>query len=377
MRISNIITEATTTRGRTFNHLEDLVMFYGSSGAQQSIARLQDIARDPGQIRWKWDGKPQVYWGRDASGKLIVTGHNGWLKPDKSGQVYSAQDLARFIMNTGKASTEQEILQRQAFATEFASLWPLFEAATPKDFQGYVYGDLLYMRRPALQQGKYVFTPNQVTYSVDARSELGQRISRSTAALVGHAYFPEFGLPDNAQQPIKNFEMFNQNPGLIVLGPRYAQSRPQVDTSKLKQIAQYVRTNAAEIDKFLDDQVLSANRMANFKNVLYKFNNQQARSGSLSDLAGKFLDWLAGSGESGAMQEKIRNWVTQHQKGFLAMFTVLENIRDVKDQIINQIDQEGGDIQQSVAGEPGGEGYVLYNPQGNVKLVPRHRWAPH
>ena len=43
----------------------------------------------------------------------------------------------------------------------------------------------------------------------------------------------------------------------------------------------------------------------------------------------------------------------------------------VKDSIIQQLDTAQGDVQATVNGRPGGEGYVLNTPQGNIKLVKR------
>jgi len=34
--------------------------------------------------------------------------------------------------------------QRQAFAKNFSALYPLFDAATPKDFVGFLYADSLF-----------------------------------------------------------------------------------------------------------------------------------------------------------------------------------------------------------------------------------------
>jgi Family of unknown function (DUF6267) len=377
MFINQILTEAPKV-GRAFQHLEDLVLIDGSVGAQNAINKLADISRNPQQIRWKWDGKPQVYWGREPDGKFIMVGHNGWLKKTIDGKSQSPGELARFIMQTGKAETPEEIANRQRFATEFASLWSLFEAATPSDFRGYVYGDLLFMARPKLQNGAYSFTPNNVTYTVSSTSELGQRISKATAAVVGHAYFPQFGMGDDEQQPISDFSPFNKTAGLIVLGPRYAASQPQIDTTALNNLQKYVATNKNSIDNFLNDQNLTAMKMSGFKGILYNFNNQMARSGTTTGLANKFLEWLPSSRQSVPMQNKITEWVTKNQRGFLATFNVLENLRAIKDNIIAQLDAETGDIQQTTKGEAGGEGYVVYGKTGepNVKLVPRHRWTP-
>lgn len=374
MFITQIINEAPKV-GRAFQHVEDLVLIEGSSGANSAIGRLFDLARNPQTIRWKWDGKPQVYWGREPNGKFIMVGHNGWLKPGDSGKSQSPAELVKFIMSTGNVAPDKQD-ERMRFANEYASLWALFEAATPKDFRGYVYGDLLFMRRPELQDGAYTFTPNNVQYSVPQSTELGQRISKAIAAVVGHAYFPQFGMGDDQQQPIDDFSSFNTTQGLIVLGPRYAQQPIKIDTKKLQDLQKYVAVNKTTIDNFLNDERLAAMKMAGFKGVLYNFNNQMARVGRTTDLASEFMTWLSsGSKQSAPMQQKINDWIAQNQKGFVATFAVLENLRAVKNQIIDQLDSEGGDIQQTTKGQRGGEGYVQFG-QPNIKLVPRHRWTP-
>jgi Family of unknown function (DUF6267) len=376
MKILNILTEAPAVKvGRPFQHLEDLVFMEGSTGAMRSIARLEDVARGT-KLRYKWDGKPQVYWGREPDGTFVMSGHPGWLRSDQAGKAQTPGQLAGYIMNTGKVTDDAALAQRQQFANEFASLWPLFQAATPADFRGYVYGDLLYMRRPPLADNKYEFTPNKVTYRVPADSQLGQRIGKSTAMVVGHAYFPQFGMPDESQQPINDFSKFNTTPGLVVQGAKYVETLPQVDLKKLAEIRQYVQASAKAIDAFVNDEQLAAQRMTNFKSdVLYRFNNQMAARGVLTDLAANFDKWLTTSNVSQAMQQKIRQWISQHSQGFTATFTILENIRKVKDHIINQADNTS-DIEQHTGDQPGGEGYVMYHPAGNVKFVPRGRWTP-
>ena len=74
---------ATKKLGRAFNHLEDLVFFYGSSGTMEALEHLKEINTQEGAstIRMKWDGNPQIYWGRaEPNGPLILAGHNGWSK---------------------------------------------------------------------------------------------------------------------------------------------------------------------------------------------------------------------------------------------------------------------------------------------------------
>ena len=63
----------------------------------------------------------------------------------------------------------------------------------PKDFRGYYKGDLLYFSTPPLQDGKYVFKPKIVTYSVDAKSDMGKRIGESPTGVVIHRLMDEQG----------------------------------------------------------------------------------------------------------------------------------------------------------------------------------------
>jgi hypothetical protein len=61
--------------GRAFNHLEDLVFFYGSRGTMESLSHLKEImtAEGSNSLRMKWDGNPQIYWGRETKGGPAYT----------------------------------------------------------------------------------------------------------------------------------------------------------------------------------------------------------------------------------------------------------------------------------------------------------------
>ena len=76
------------------------------------------------------------------------------------------------------------------------------------------------------------------------------------------------------------------------------------------------------------------------------------------------------------MQDKIKAWCAANPLGFSATFAIMENIRSIKDQLVNHFDKEPSEIMAQTGSEPGGEGYVMYHPTGNVKFVPRHRWTP-
>ncbi len=363
--------------GRAFNHLEDLVFFHGSAGTIEALDHIKEIATTAGSksLRMKWDGNPQIYWGREqANGPLILTGHNGWLRGAKTD---NPKDLAQFIAHgSGNPKTPEEQKQRIAFAKQFASLYPLFDAATPKDFVGFVYADGLFLQRPQIdQEGNYTFCPNpksQTCYHVRPDSPLGQRIAAAQVMVVGHAFFPEFGMDDSDQQPIDDFEQFNSNPALIVQGPVYNSNPIGIDTSEVDRVEAYLKQNAAAIDGFLQ----STPGLGDLKNILYTYVNQSAKARNLDQLGTQdFFTWLKSSKVSLPKQSKIEQLAGQHANALDAIFGLVGRIMGLKDKIIDQAEQGQGEIWDTQ-----GEGRVRYadpNKQfGNVKLVPRKRWTP-
>lgn len=362
--------------GRAFNHLEDLVFFHGVEGVQEALEHLREVGTQAGaqSIRMKWDGSPQVYWGRETKGgPLILAGHNGWGRGVKTD---SPEKLADFLANrSGNPSTPQEKQQRDAFAQEFASWYPDFEAATPDDFVGFVYADGLFFERPALdEQGVYNFCPNpksKTCYHVRADSQLGERISRANIMVVGHGYFPEFGMPDHAQKPMDDFSMFNNNPSLIVLGPIYNTRPVKVDMRVLDDAENYAQKYQAEIDNFLE----GTKGLGDLKEIIYKYVNQTAKSKQLDNLSSNhFYNWLKNSKVSQPKQQRIADLDSEYNSATQHIFELVRKIQDAKDSVIDQVEGEQGDIWDTH-----GEGRVRYGIDkkfGNVKFVPRRRWTP-
>lgn len=363
--------------GRTFNHLEDLVFFYGTQGVQEALEHLRDFATQEGaeSIRMKWDGAPQVYWGREyKGGPLILAGHNGWARGAKTD---SPEALADFIINqSGNPKTPEEKSNREKFGQQFASWYPAFDRATPKDFVGFVYADGLFFNRPQLDDnGVYNFCPNpksKTCYHVRAESELGRKISQADIMVVGHAQFDEFGQPDAAQKPISDFSMFNQNPNLIVLGPVYNTKPVKVDTAKLDRAEQYAQQHGSRIDAFLEGVA----GLSDLKEIIYRYVNQSAKAKQLDQLSSKhFYEWLKQSPVSANKQKKIAELDSANGNVTSEIFELVKEIQEAKDSIINQLEGERGEIWDTH-----GEGHVRYADKskqlGHVKLVPRKRWTP-
>lgn len=362
--------------GRAFNHLEDLVFFHGTQGALEAIEHLRDLATDEGSgsIRMKWDGNPQIYWGRErAGGPLILGGHNQWSRGVLGDSPEAIQD---FIANqSGNPKTDDEKKQRMEFAKNFASMYPEFDKATPKDFEGFVYADGLFLSPPELKDGVYTFCPNpksQTCYHVRADSELGQRIAKANIMVVGHAEFPEWGMPDSAQTPKNDFSEFSGNPNVVVLGPVYNTKPVKIDTSALDTVTRFAKANNKIVDGFLN----SVQGLGDLKNIIYTYVNQTAKAKNLDNLGVEnFFSWLGNSKVSKPKQAKISELNSKYNNALNAIFTLVKQIQNAKDNVIDQVEGEQGDIWDT-----NGEGRVRYADKtkkfGNVKLVPRKRWTP-
>ena len=376
--LAEVEAETKKKLGRAFNHLEDLVFFHGSAGTMEALEHLREIATEAGgkTVRMKWDGNPQIYWGRDRKGgPLILAGHNGW---SRGAATDSPEAVADFIANkSGAPKTPEEKAARDQFAKQFAALYPLFDRATPRDFVGFVYADGLFLQRPELdQEGVYNFCPNpksKTCYHVKGDSELGRKIGQAQVMVVGHAYFPEFGMDDSEQKPIDDFSMFNGTNELIVQGPVYNSSPVRVDDSDIVAVETYLKKHANNIDYFLQETP----GLGDLKNILYTYVNQTAKSKQLDNLGvPQFFNWLKNSKVSVNKQTKIQDLANRSQNALAAIFGLVKQIMDLKDRVIDQIESgEKGEIWDTE-----GEGRVRYADKskkfGNVKLVPRKRWTP-
>lgn len=354
-----ILTEAKV--GREYNHLEDLVFVDGSSGAIRATDILDKMGSDNSDIAIKWDGYPTMYWGRESDGRFVLVGKNGWMKNQKS---YSADELRNFITSTGKGED-----WRERFGNDMANIFDVMQRSTPPNFRGYVYGDLLYYpgKPYKVQDGKIIFTPNLVTYTVDANSKLGQRMADTSVGVVVHTKYGSFG--DKAGQPISNVQDLNQGDALV-MGQTYVTHQPSVDTSEVANIRTYARKNAKAIDSFLEPRP----GLSDMKNIIYTYVNQTSKAGNLAGIEKGFFNWLKGSKVSANKQAKIAAMNEENPTALPAIFSLVKQIMTAKDNIISQLDDAPADVKQSTGGEKGGEGYVALGSK--TKLVPRTRWTP-
>ena len=362
MRAYQFLTEAKQV-GREFNHLEDLVFTDPENGAVRAVEILKDLERGAKDVAVKWDGNPTIYWGRGEDGQFVLVGKNGWGK-NKSTR---PEDLSKFIKNSGKGVEEEP--WREKLGNDMAELFTVLEAATPPDYRGFVFGDLLYYQgKPfTVKDGDIEFTPNKVTYTVDSDSDLGKRIAGSKAGIVVHQKYPEFG--SNAGSPVDDADELNSQ-DVVVLAQTYVTHQPKVDTSAVNKIESMAKQNAGAIDSFIEKKP----GLSDVSAIIYQYMNQMSRAQKLSELEQGFFDWLNTSKVSANKQQKIAAMAEENPKALPAIFGLVTEIMKVKDDIIDQLDSADADVKASTAGEQGGEGYVSLGSK--TKFVPRSRWQP-
>ena len=108
--------------------------------------------------------------------------------------------------------------------------------------------------------------------------------------------------------------------------------------------------------------------MTDFSNVLYQYVNSKTDSG-LDNLGKDFMMWLQNSNVSAPKKAKMTEYVKTNIKAFSALWQVVSGIMKVKDNIIDQLEKQPADVKASIGNKPGGEGYVLAHPTGDIKFV--------
>ena len=362
--------------GARIEHLEDLVFreLPPSKGANRALQSLIDLERGGHtDVTVKWDGSPAIIFGRDNDGNFILTDKSGFTAKGYDGKTKSAKDLQKMLMSRPGAQKDPEGYGK--FASNMADIYDEYEKATPKDYRGFFKGDLLYFNTPDVDGGDYVFKPNIVEYRVKQDSELGKKIGASKTGIVIHREVDETG----AEGPLKNGNIFQGNEVLVV-PPVTVSSAPTVDDTSVNELKAIISKDSAAMDKLLDINALTQLKLKKLPEVFYAYMNSKVDTG-LTDLGRDFVQWIQARNQlSATAKQKIIEYVGNNQQGFNALWEVVAKIQQVKDDVINQLDnQPGAPVRSSMSSGDdsvdGGEGYVLAHPEGDIKLVPRQTFS--
>ena len=358
-------------------HAEDLIFFQGSKGAIRTLEALKSMEQGGQEnVTVKWDGSPAIIFGRNENGEFILTDKSGFTAKGYDGRAKSAEALQKMLMaRPGARNPDPKKAEGYArLASNMRDIFDEYEKAVPKDFLGYLKGDLLYFNTPEVIDNKFVFTPNIVTYRVDVNSDLGKQIAQSKTGIVVHRLMDENG----QEGPVPNNLQFIGTE--VLLFPSVTVQQPaEIDDEDINALKASVSKFGASIDKLLDKPTLMQLKMTDLPTIFYTYMNSKVDTG-LTNLGQDFLEWMKTSKISGVKQTMIIDHISQNQQAFNAMWDIVSGILLVKDKIIKQFDSHDSTVKADIgphgpvtpdAHGDGGEGYVLAHPEGDIKLVPR------
>jgi hypothetical protein len=352
-------------------HAEDLIFFQGSAGASRAIEALRSMTGDNHKaVTLKWDGSPAIVFGRDENGTFVFTDKGGFMKKGGVERATSPKEINSVLLGRSGGKHKDDP-NRIAFAKNMANIFSMYEKATPKNYRGFFKGDLLYYQTPQIKENYYIFKPQLVEYAVYKDSELGKRIGQSVTGIVIHREVDASG----NEGPFKNIDIFQDQTTVLVV-PSITTTQPvKINTGVLDQLQLMVKKNAARIDKLLDPNTLTQKQMKGFPELLYAYMNSKVDSG-LTNLGSDFIPWLENREQvSAKMKTKVNEYIQENSSAFMSLWNVVSSIMKTKDDIINKFDSQESPIKQSINGKPGGEGYVMAHPKGDIKLVPRSTFS--
>jgi hypothetical protein len=345
--------------GREYQHLEDLVYIEGSRGALHAVDFLEKLVYDSSSISVKWDGGIVLYWGRNDQGKFVLINKNGWGRCAAT----SADQLRSFILSSGKNEP-----WRNTFAEHMTCIFAILENATPLWQRGYLKGDVLWHPgNPALSvNDEIVFTPNQVTYSVEKNSQLGQQIVNSWAGIAAHGFYIAFG--SEHCESIPNI-IAQQHPDVVVFGQTPVADCVAVDTQQLFEIKTRILATASVIDQVLEKKP----GLADIKNIIYAYVNYLVKKEKFDQIEFYFSEWIEQSNLSNNKKQRLYELVKNHS-GLNMLFGLVKALAQIKEKVINTMNHIHQHKQNSVKFKNYSEGYVCAT--NKIKLVPRSQWKP-
>jgi hypothetical protein len=356
-------------KAKGIEHLEDLVFRKGTAGIKEALAIVAAVSQDPATTTVKWDGKPAIIFGRDDNGTFILTDVAGFGAKGYNGLFTSPTALAnQMAQRDATAQAKGNAATRvQELVPIYSGLWPMLEAAVPKNFRGYIHGDLLYTSQPPLVAGNYVFRPNTIPYRIPANSDVGRRIGDSEVGVAIHTYYPEPGAPKQALTQAQ-VDKLRKVPGLLLIEPVTAKEPVKPESAQVKSLKALLSTHGAAIDGLFNPAELRALEITDLPRLCVDYINSLVGDESVVGFDPNTL--LPGFGaylQKKVSARKYNNIVEYLQSprsnsdGITAAFSAFILLHNIKEDLQQKLDLQ----------HPGQEGWVFSTPAGVAKAVNR------
>jgi hypothetical protein len=355
-------------------YVEDLVFKKGLTGLADALNIIKQSAEKTAQyVSIKWDGSPAVIFGRLPDGQFVLTDKAGASATGYDGLATSPEKMAAIMAQRDRAAAAQgKVADRSEKLTPmYRDIWPYFEAAVPKDFRGFVKGDLLYY--PTLpyqeQTGNWIFRPNRtpggIEYKIPINSPLGQQIQSTQVGVAVHTQMDE---PAGVERPFNQdpSKIFNSVPGIMITGPyvnnlQNLEPNPKI-VSQLRKIAN--SKLGQDINSLLNPADLRAMQITDLPALMERYINSLKGTDFTSATPSAFLAWL----QDGNVNPRKFNNIYAHltspksnASGMAAAFAAWNLLEQLANDLNRQLDLQ----------QPGQEGWVMAPPAGRAKLVSR------
>lgn len=378
MRARELLTEA---KNPHLAHLEDLIFDRGFEGAIESIKLATGIRNmlakgkgKRGKVTVKFDGAPAIFAGIDpADGKFFVGGKAAFSKNPK--MIKKPSDMKKFYDGAP-----------EGFTTKMAVAFTELKKLGIKDV---LQGDLMFISNMLEQQKidgeDYItFTPNTITYAVEAGSELAQTIQRAKFGIVFHtAYIGGETLGDAEKTFDIDLSGLKKTPDVWYDDAEYkdytgiASLTPEEDEHLRQEIiaakARLTQLGKAEIEKIVNHP--------EFKKTIQVFVNANVRAGQHitdpAEFTKKFLAFhkektLQGVEDLGQTFQKKRHQKVEDKKSFIEknknsvykLIDLYTHVNEIKLILINKLNTIDG-MKTFIRS---GDGFEVTSPEGFVAL---------
>lgn len=345
------------------DHPEDLVFLHDEQGARRALSAIAATVENPQSITIKWDGYPALVFGKGSDGKFSIMDKHMFNKKDGSGRrVYSPEQFAQYDAERG--------VDRSDLYEVIARIWPGLEK-DDRAGTGYYWGDLLFSHPLENHNGEYRFkaNPNGISYSVDVDSEVGKLLQGKDAAIAVHQFIPADASSTEEAVSLDGTIGNLQNASNVAIVPSKLPMTPKLKLNN--SLVKVAEKELAQYGSAVREMMTTAPQARNTFNQLFTvFVNKKIMSGSLTNLARDFMDFVESRPMSEKMKARIAEHLNQHKQGIIGAFKIWAAIYNLKLDVVNQLNKaaESSPVRGHLAdGKQTQEGFVA---QG-LKFVDR------
>lgn len=322
-------------------HPEDAI-FISQAEAAKYVQALEGAIKNESDISIKWDGGIALFFGTSPEGKFFI---NDKYMPDGF-YAYSAQDWERYDTQVKKSKSARPDLYKK-----IAMIW---EGLRADVLDNSIYkGDLMAVGRELEpQNGMFVFKPTTVVYNIPVDSKLGEVLAGKVGAIVVHQ---RNGAPWDGKTGLAN------KGDVAILPPKAGLSFKLQPPTKLVSGAKNAVNREGKIaQQFLQGMDKTAS------SAIQTYFNKKITSQTNEDL----LPWLE-KNVSKKQYQILSKYIPENSDGLKALEYVWNSIYALKENLVLQLEKQVTGFDQTVAGQQGGEGFVVPSSLGLIKLVNR------